>query len=60
MSREKTILDLEHAAANLEDIHLHELAAPLRRAALHLRNKDLEYQALIDDTKDDDRMVPHD
>lgn len=60
MSREKAILDLEHAAANLEDIHLDKLAVPLRRAALHLRNMDHEYRMLIDVMNGDNRTVPHD
>jgi hypothetical protein len=60
MSKEKTILDLEHAAANLEGIHLDELAVPLRRVALHLRNMDHEYRMLIDDMNGDTRTVPHD
>jgi hypothetical protein len=48
MSREKAILDLELAAANLEDIHLQNLAGPLWQAALYLRKMDQEYQAPID------------
>lgn len=56
MSRERFILDLEHAADNIGDMPRHELAVLLRRAALRLRNigdppldLESEYLALIDD-----------
>jgi hypothetical protein len=60
MSREKTILDLEHAAANLEDMRLYELAVPIRRAALYLRNVDRECQTSVGDINRDDPAAPCD